>query len=320
MAHNLAEIDGKVSFFTAKEKAWHGLGTVVDRAQTSKEAIVVAGLDYDVAKKPIYTMTDGEFVEVQNKFATYRTDTDDVFGVVGSRYNVVQNSEAFGFFDAIVGNDEAMFETAGALKNGEIIFITAKLPSHILVGDDVIDNYLMLTSSHDGTKGIQVMFTPIRVVCSNTLNAALHNNKYKVNITHTASANDNLREAHKVMGISNMLTNELSEVFNAMSSVKVNDNTVKKYVIDSLSLKMDLEGNLSTRGNNIVNEVMEYYEVGPGQDTSRGTVWGMYNAVTGFYQNVKKFKTAEDKMVQTLFGNVRNKTDKAFQMAVKMVS
>jgi len=119
-----------------------------------------------------------------------RTDTDEVLGLVGRDYNVVQNIAAFGFFDNIVGAGSGIrYETAGCLCRGQNIFITAKLPDYIRVGrDDLIEQYLFLTSSHDGSGSITIAFTPVRIVCANTLNAAMRHKSNCIKIRHTARA------------------------------------------------------------------------------------------------------------------------------------
>lgn len=154
MAHqlNFNNRTGKYSFFSVKEKAWHNLGQVVQEYPTSEEAIRFAGLDYEVEKSPLFTKSNGliendddiimrdSALEVPNYFANIRTDNNMVLGVVGKDYQIVQNREAFSFFDAIVGGgDGILYETAGVLVNGERIFITAKLPDYIRVGngDDI---------------------------------------------------------------------------------------------------------------------------------------------------------------------------------------
>jgi len=319
MAHLLNRSTNGNWSFASTEKAWHGLGQIVDGAMTSQEAIKLANLDYTVDKRPAYMEINGEYVPVPKKHVTYRTDTNDVFGIVGDRYHIVQNTDAFEFFDAIVGENEAIFETAGCLKKGEVVFITAKLPSYIAVKDDVVDNYLLLSSSHDGTRGIQVMFTPVRVVCNNTLSAAYGNSKYRVNISHTKSAKEQLRNAHEIMGISNLLTNELSGLYNAMATTRINDSSLDKFIVNSLDLDFDDEGKLSTRANNIVSSIKEYYEVGPGQEEFRGTVWGAYNAVTGYFQNIREYRTNEDKMSQNLFGTLHNKNNQSLRLAMELV-
>jgi len=121
------------------------------------------------------------------------------------------------FFDAIVGGDGIMYETAGALGKGERIFITAKLPDYIKVGnDDLIEKYLFLTTSHDGTESITIAFTPVRIVCNNTLNAALGNCSNVLKIRHTSNAKAQLKEAHKVMGMVNTLSPLMEQAFNPM--------------------------------------------------------------------------------------------------------
>lgn len=204
MAHNLNfnEQLQRHSFFTVKEKAWHNLGVVLDKCPTSAEAIRHAGLDYEVLKVPVFcTPENKQPVVIADKYATYRKDNGSVLGIVGDRYTIIQNRDAFTFFDEIVGEGAAIYETAGCLGNGEVIFITAKLPDYIKVGNnDLIEQYLFLTSSHDGSGAIQVAFTPIRIVCNNTLNFALQNCTNKLTIRHTESAKARLAQAHKVMG------------------------------------------------------------------------------------------------------------------------
>ncbi len=183
MAHNLNfnEQTGKHSFFSVKEKAWHGLGQIVEGYPTSAEALIFAGLDYTVGKRKLFTFdNENEIanedieikipeIEVPNFYATIRTDNETVLGVVGKDYEVVQNIDAFSFFDAIIGGDGIQYETAGALGKGERIFITAKLPNYIKVGnDDLIEQYLFLTTSHDGGGSITAAFTPVRIVCNNS--------------------------------------------------------------------------------------------------------------------------------------------------------
>jgi len=164
MAHNINynEKTEKHSFFSVKEKAWHGLGQIVTDYPNSAEALKFAGLDYTVEKRKLFTFNNENQngnpeteiiipeIEVPNYFATIRSDTEQVLGVVGRDYQVIQNMDAFSFFDAIVGGEGIQYETAGALGNGERIFITAKLPEYIQVGkDDLIEPYLFLTTSQD---------------------------------------------------------------------------------------------------------------------------------------------------------------------------
>ena len=340
MAHNINfnEATGKHSFFSVQQTAWHGLGQIVTEYPTSKEALRFAGLDYTVAKRPLFTYdyesqeANGDLeikiaeVSVPNYFATIRTDTEQVLGVVGKDYEVVQNTDAFSFFDCIVGGDGIQYETAGALGNGERIFITAKLPSYIKVGnDDLIEQYLFLTTSHDGSGSITAAFTPIRIVCNNTLNAAMHNRSNIIKIRHTANAKERLETAHRLMGITNHLSIKLEGMFNQWAGIRITDSEVMKLVqmamVPNKEVLKNIEaGNddeLSTCFKNICDSTFEYAMANPSQqiETTKGTLFGAYNAVTGYFQNVRSYKNEEAKLKSLLLGGTGQlRTQKAFAL------
>jgi phage/plasmid-like protein (TIGR03299 family) len=335
MAHNINfnEQTGKHSFFAVKEKAWHGLGQIVLDYPTSMEAVKFAGLDYEVTKEDIYTMSyncDGQPMDftkrIKTHFATIRKDTGDVLGVVGKDYEIVQNKDAFTFFDSIVGGDGIQYETAGALGKGERIFITAKLPDYIKVGnDDLIEQYLFLTTSHDGFGGITAAFTPIRIVCNNTLNAAFRNCSNSIKIRHTSNVKERLEQAHKVMGISYKLSGYLETSFNQWSKVRITDKQIMKLIqlamVPNKEVLKDLQAGLmdelSTCYKNMCDSVYEYAMSSPTQqtETTKGTVFGAYNSVTGYFQNVRNYKTDEAKVKSLLFGGTaQQRTQKAFNL------
>lgn len=342
MAHNLNfnNRTGKYSFFSVKEKVWHNLGQIVEEHPTSEEAIKFAGLDYEVEKSPLFTkgtglvesqdglkVSDSE-LEVPNYFANIRTDNNTVLGVVGKDYHIVQNREAFSFFDSIVGGGNGiLYETAGALGNGERIFITAKLPDYIRVGngDDITEKYIFLTTSHDGSGSITAAFTPIRIVCQNTLNASLKNMSNVVRIRHTSGAKQRLEDAHKVMGLANKLSNQLEESFNYWAKIKIGDAQMKKLIQLALcpnkeTLNHLQKGNaeeLSTVFKNTVEDAFAYAMMSDAQqmETTKGTLFGAYNAVTGFYQNVKTYNDDEAKLQSIVMGGTAQmKSQKAFEL------
>lgn len=304
MAHNLYQRNGKVSFASAREKAWHGLGQIVQGAMTSSEAIKAAHLDYEVAKASLFIKDlENQLYDVPNKYATVNCETGEVLGIVGNNYQILQNSEAFEFFDSIVGAELAMFETAGALGKGETIFITAKLPTDLIVGnDDVINNYLLLTNSHDGSKAVEVMFTPIRVVCNNTLQASLRSAKKRFKIKHTENYKHKFEEAQEVLNIVHKSSLALQELFNNLANDLWTDEQMKNMVEKFFPATM-IDEKPSSKGVNIQNNVLSYYQQGPGQAEFVGTKYGAYNAVTGYFQNVKNYSNQEDKMKSVMFGN-----------------
>ena len=338
MSHDLNynQQTSKHSFFSVKEKAWHNLGQIITDYPTSAEAIKFAGLDYTVEKRTLFTFDNDNQngitdviipeIEVPNHYATVRTDTEQVLGVVGKDYQVVQNTDAFSFFDSIVGNkDGILYETAGALGKGERIFITAKLPDYIRVGkDDLIEQYLFLTTSHDGYGSITAAFTPVRIVCANTLNAAMKNHSNCIKIRHTASAQDRLNQAHKLLGITNQLGAELEEVFNHWSNIRITDHEVKRLVQRAMApnkevlqnLQNNQQDDLSTAYNNMVSSVMEYAFSSPSQQeaTTKGTLFGAYNAVTGYFQNVRNYKDDESKFKSIMYGTGLQRSQTAFDL------
>ena len=335
MAHNINynQQTGKHSFFSVQEKAWHGLGQIVEGYPTSTEAIKFAGLDYEVSKEEIYTSnfnSDGQRMDYTNRvkthLATMRKDTGDVLGIVGKDYEIVQNKDAFTFFDSIVDGEGILYETAGALGKGERIFITAKLPNYIRVGkDDLIEQYLFLTTSHDGYGSISAAFTPMRIVCNNTLNAALRNQSNSIKIRHTANAKERLAQAHHLMGISNKLSSELEIIFNNWSKVKITDPEVKKLIQLALvpnkevfkNIQEGKEDELSTCFKNMCDTAYEYALSNPTQQqpTTMGTLFGAYNAVTGYFQNVRTYKNNEAKLKSLLLGGTAQvKSQKAFTL------
>ena len=154
------------SMFSVREKPWHGLGTIIQEACTSKEALHLAGLDWEVKQEPVVykgTKTGHQF--------NIRSSDDTVLGVVGGRYKPVQNADAFAFTDELIGGD-VRYETAGSLANGKRVWMLAKMPDTKIL-DDVVEPYLCLTNGHDGFSSMKVCMTPVRVVCQNTLNMAL---------------------------------------------------------------------------------------------------------------------------------------------------
>ncbi|RTL59996.1 MAG: DUF945 domain-containing protein [Sphingobacteriales bacterium] len=335
MAHNINfnEQTGKHSFFSVKEKAWHGLGQIVQDYPNSKEALQFAGLDFEVLKRPnTHKLDDSTEVISKSSFYTYRPDTGAILGDrLGKDYEVVQNADAFSFFDAIVEGDGIQYETAGALGKGEKIFITAKLPGYIKVGnDDMIEKYLFLTTSHDGFGSIMAAFTPVRIVCNNTLNAALRNCTNSIKIRHTANVKERLEQAHKVMGISNQLSIQLEGIFNQWAKVHITDKEVLKLIQLAMvpnkevlqNIQNDELDELSTCFKNMCDDVYEYQMSSPSQflETTKGTVFGAYNAITGYFQNVRNYKDDEAKMKSLLYGGTAQlRTQKAFQLCEDFV-
>jgi len=317
MSHNLYISGGKASMFYTGEVPWHRLGVHLQNPATAQEAIQAAQLDFRVQLKPVKTVINRKRIIVPNTFATVRTDTGDVLGVVGSRYEPIQNKDAFAFFDSLVGSDEAMYNTAGVLGKGERIWILAKLPGYIKVGkQDIVNKYLLLTNSHDGSAVVRAKLTPVRVVCSNTLSVALSGNEQEVRIRHTANAIHKLEQAHKLLGLTNSLYTQLDTIFNRMALRKVTEKQLMDYVKALIPANPD--ATFQTRNENIREAILELHESGQGAEMNRGTVWSAFNAVTEFADHVQHSKDVSKHLKSIWFGGGEKLKLKAFELAQKM--
>ena len=344
MADNINQnrFTGKMSFVSAIEPAWHRKGTILPDRFTAEEAILYANMGYTVELAPLYAKFSDDLslskaergAKLEDNFATYRTDTKEVFGVVGNRYKIVQNTAAFSFFDSIVGEKKAIFETAGVLGKGETIFLTAKLPNNIVLpGNDIVEQYLLFTMGHDGLTPVSAMFTPTRVVCANTLAVALSNGKNKVIIKHTKSAMDKIKEAGKLMGLVNKTSDATSEILNAMAKVRVNDDQLTEYIklvflTKEERIRLAQTGDhklaeISTRTIGTMYDVADFALTGVGQDTlsTKGTLFGAYSGVTGWLFNKKEYKTDDAKMKSlVLNGSDYDLNSKAFYVAESLIN
>jgi phage/plasmid-like protein (TIGR03299 family) len=329
MAHelNFNQLNKTWSFASNAKKAWHDLGQVVDGAMTAEEAIKLANLDYTVQKADVFMKTqDDTNVLVDGYYSTYRTDTNQYLGMVKSRYEVVQNKDAFSFFDSIIDSGEAIFETAGALGNGERIFLSAKLPDDFVIGTEKIEKYIMLTNSHNGTSSVVAGLTNVRVVCNNTLQAALNGLENKVSISHIIGAKDKIKEAYKVMGIASKYNLQIEQMFNRMLDFKMSEGDLATYFTkvlkpDYISINGLTQKEMSTRLQNAVDMTLDFAYNHPTQKTieTTGTLWGAYNAISGVYNYGKNYKNSEDKFNQHFFGTANKKMLKSFDEAMELV-
>ena len=224
--------------YKVKGKPWEYSGAVkVENCKTAADVMSAANLDFEVAKceliakMPTNSIAEHEgfifngdnYVKCPNAYATYRTDYNIPLGIVKERYTPVQNIEAFSFFDDCIGKDRAIWQTAGFFGNGERIFVSAKLPNDILVNGDPVENYLVFTNSHDGSTGVKILFTPIRVVCQNTLNAAIKTSTNFVSFRHTSSVHDNINIAKEILGICKEKVQFVKEQFNFLANKPISD-------------------------------------------------------------------------------------------------
>ena len=179
------------TMFYVREKPWHGLGTMVQEAPTSAEALKLAGLDWTVEARDMWL--NGGYEPIPGYKANVRSSDNKVLGVVSNKYRIVQNADAFAFTDALIGGD-VRYETAGSLLDGKKIWLLAKLPDSEICGDKT-EPYVCFSNTHDGSGAVRVCMTPVRVVCNNTLNLALDTAQRAWSVRHVGDINSKLVEA-----------------------------------------------------------------------------------------------------------------------------
>lgn len=304
-------------FSGAAPSPWNNLGTELSNLATAREAIEAAGLNYTVVKKPLKEVLElDQPAHVSHRWATVRTDTGEVLGIVGDSYEPIQNRDAFAFFDNLVGTGEAIYDTAGALGHGEHVWILAKLPGFIKVrGKDIVNKCLLLSNSHDGSSPVRVKLTPVRVVCNNTLSAAFQG-AGDVRIPHSSNAPKDLEQALLLLGLSNTLYGQLEVTFDRMALTKITDKQLLDYV---KALVPDNEEEVDkARALEIQTACFDLYQSGQGAELARGTLWGAFNCVTE-YADHKMEKIPETRLASIWFGRGARLKLKAFQLAERMI-
>lgn len=329
MAANIEQFaDGTSAFFSAREVAWHKLGTVTENALTAEAALKTAQLDslVKVSEEPIYTKVDGKEIILPKKYLTYRNHPKKgltALGVVGSRYTPIQNLEAFEFLNHIADETGAVFETAGSLGNGERVFMTMKFPDSMMLGGvDLIDNYIMAVNSHDGTSAFTVAVTPIRAVCTNTVRLALAQAKSKISLKHTSGATQKVQQARETLGIVFKYQEAFEQEIEAMLSMKVSDAQYKKFV--ETLVPEPKQKDASERQRNSVEkkrgELMALWKA-PTQQNVAGTAWAAYNSVVEWADWVKPVRSKEDndnlRSERMLFGGAEKLKAKAQLLLTK---
>lgn len=318
MSHNLNVANGKVSMMYVGETPWHRLGKKLNKPATASEAMEAAGLGFQVVKMSM--KIESFDIPIADHYATVRTDTMDVLGVVGSRYTPIQNKDAFSTFDALVGEGQAIYHTAGALGKGERVWILAKLPDYIRVnGDDVVEKYLLVTNTHDGSSTVSVKLTPIRVVCENTLSMALSGTEQQVHIRHTEQAIEKLKQAHEILGLSNKLFDVVGSFYTKMSHKEINAVTLNRYVDKVFPLPLfSLHPSFMKATH---QKILELYETGVGSEMAGGTLWGAYNAVVEYVDHYRLESRSDSMRLKSMwYGSGDALKKKAFRSAVEMLN
>lgn len=300
------------TMFSVREKPWHGLGRIVMEAPTSKDALRLAGLDWNVVQEPIYT----EFNErVEGYKANVRDSDRKVLGVVSDRYKVVQNIDAFSFTDELLGKG-VRYETAGSLQEGKKVWLLARLPREYIIGGERISPYLVFSNTHDGSGSVKVAVTPVRVLCNNTLNLALNTASRSFSMVHTGNIQDKIQEAKDTLFMAEKYMDCLGAEFEELRRQKMSDAQVKEYI--ELLLPMEKEFT-QIQSKNIIRlreDMRRRYYDAPDLQKVGNNAYRFINAVSDFATHATPLRRTanynENLFARTIDGNPL--IDKAYQL------
>ena len=275
------------SMMYVREKPWHGLGTRVEEAPTSTDALRMAGLDWSVVQWNIQVCGGAK---IKNYKANVRDSDGTVLGVVSDRYKIVQNAEAFEFTDSLIGG-EVRYETAGSLNGGRKIWLLARLPETEIAGDKT-EPYICFTNTHDGSGAIRVCMTPIRIVCNNTLNLALGSARRAWSVRHTGDMASKMHEARVCLEMASAYMNDLSPTADRLANTTVTRDRLREILDEMFPVTEDSTDRERQNIQKLKNEYMVCY-FAPDILRFRGTAWGAVNAMSDMiYHNAPRRKTA----------------------------
>ena len=329
MSHELDISTGQPAVFVTGTPAWHKLGQVVANAVTSAQAIELARLNWEVEQWELkaFDRELGKEALVRNKYANVRKDTGTVLGVVSDHYRIFQNKDCFDFMDSLVADKLAMFETAGALKDGRVVWMLARIPTEYRAGtDDAIQPYILLTNSHDGSKALRLFPTTIRVVCQNTLNLALRDGLGEgISIRHRPSLSERVSEAREKLGIIHARFDQFDAELHTMLDKQMTGGELERYFNASVPPTTGKRAEMRRRKifhqfqSNFTNATNTL----PGVT---GTAWAAYNAVSQYFDHQRSFKGANslekaDHQLESIwFGSSHHAKQEAYQRALTLAA
>jgi phage/plasmid-like protein (TIGR03299 family) len=293
MAHDLENQNGKTSFASFREPAWHGLGTVFTNEVTTGEMLSLANLDgwnvrLEDLEIPNHLSSDKSYQYVVRTNPTDASQTD-VLGVVGQRYVPLQNEDLFSFGDNILDGG-GRWETAGSIRGGRVVFGSLALEREAVIDAqgvaDKVKTYLLINTSHDGSIAIQASITPVRVVCANTLNLALNGVgrkkggvKQSFKIRHTQTAEGKIQVARETLGLANAYMDEFSKLANSLYEKEVTAQQFNDIILAAYPKPKGEAKNAITKWTNKVDTLNDIY-TGEFNGMIAGTAWGAFNALT----------------------------------------
>lgn len=315
MAHEVEIVNGVAQMAYAGETPWHGLGAQVSNDLTPRQIMEKAGLDWSVEKEDVFTASG---VKVPGKKALVRED-GKILDMVGDDWNPVQNEQAFEFFSEFVFAGDMEMNCAGSLKEGKNVFALAKVKeSFSILGDDQVDSYLLFSNPHQYGKAIDIRFTPIRVVCSNTLTFSLNSaSKNFVKVGHRSAFDPNI--VKEQMGLASEKFAQYKEMAEFLSTRKFSTETLLQYYNEVFSHREKREVSTVKDLSRTAQQAFELLETQPGAEFGAGTWWQAFNSVT-YLTDHKLGRSDDARMESAWFGVNQARKIKAANKAVEFAT
>ena len=314
MPANITVTNGVAEMMTADGRdAWHGLGARLSQVATAQEAIEAASMGWEVEMRKVFIQTpSGQFMEVPNKKAVTRMDNGKVYGVFSDGYTPLQNRDAFTFFDSVVGAGEAIYHTAGTLGGGSRIWILAKLPGDLkLSNSDVLERYILLANSHDGSLAVTMKPTTVRVVCNNTLSVAMGGETNKLfKAVHTTNVMQRVNQARETLGLQEAYFAMMMRGIERLADERMTQVAAEEFLVELFGQEENPEA-ISTRMRNQMDTVGDLFISGTGNHGVNR--WDMLNAVTEFVDH-KRSKDADKRLDAAWFGGGKDLKQKAWNL------
>jgi phage/plasmid-like protein (TIGR03299 family) len=329
MAHELEMMNGQAQMAYVGETPWHGLGNRVPEGITPREMMIAAGLDWKVEKLDVfYQDAKGNYVKAGKNQALVRSSDGRFLDVVSDNWNPVQNELAFDFFNEYAKAGSMSIHTAGSLKDGKIIWALAKVGESfsLFKGRDEVESYLLLSNPHQFGRGVDIRFTPIRVVCNNTLSMSLseksslgislnHSKEFTVERAKDALAEahsklDKYREAAEFLSRKRFTQDTLFEYFN-----RVFPKSGYKVGLPFDQLMASLKDEKKKYSAN-AEEAMSQIHTQPGAEFGEGSWWAAYNTVTFMTNHIIGHKP-DTRMQSVWYGANKDRNIDALGMAIE---
>ena len=321
MSHEIMEHD---NMFSVNEVPWHGLGVVLPEAPSVDDALRISCLDWRMRGLPLYAQQPRGVnkpsrtkLPINTHMALQREDTGEVFTIVSNKYEILQNEEAFDIFRPLVDDGSIALETAGSLQNGRKVWVLGRIMAtdeREVKDGDIVRPYVLLSNSHDGTQAVRMGFTPVRVVCNNTLSMAITDDRSQlVRVYHRGGLQTNLEELRGTLNLGVARFEASAEQYAKLARARINQDDLTGYIRVVLETEDE-----TPRERAIMDVLLNGRGLGV-REQDVVTYWDAYNAINE-WMLWRRGQSADNRLASAWFGDGYILDRRAFDYAVKLAA